>query len=116
MESPARYPPNTNLGLDLHRLLTQYSDTCANNWTVLFLQHHPGWRFGPLPNVDQQIEEINWYWRINLGLVDADTRNERAALISHIDPNVWLSNFERYIIQCVIDHQLPIITWSTKYV
>lgn len=108
--------PSYDLARENYKGISLQCHDCATRFESMFISTHPAWVYGPLPLLAQQIAELNWFWRLNLGLLSNDTICERSALIDNIDSNVWLDNFEKYVLPTVVNEELPKLKWSNNYV
>lgn len=98
---------NEDLGWQIYYLLNRYDQNVAARWRSLFLERHPAWVVGPLPSIEGQVREINYFWRTQIGLLEDNTLDVRRYLVDGIDDEQWLRLFERYVLQTVLDYQLP---------
>lgn len=110
--SPNSETLHTDLARALHQRLLTQDPGCADRFEGLFLNSHPGWTHGPLPPINQQIRALNEFWRLNLGMLQADTMLAREALIDGISPEVWLENFGIYVLPTATEHGLPTLRWE----
>lgn len=98
-----------NVGLAVHELLMERSGTCAGRFSLMFLQGQPKWVEG-LP-VESQIILLNVFWRVQLGSLNYDTSKERGMLFDGVDANIWLANFKKYVVNTVVNNQLPNVNY-----
>ena len=101
-----------DLATELFNRLHAKSPQHAERWKALFMNQHPGWTQGPLPNTTQQIHDINEFWRVQLGMLDRNTLHARSCIVDNLDPDMWLHNFEEYVMQSVLIQTLPNQRWN----
>lgn len=51
--------------------------------------------------------ELNRFWRVELGRVDADTLSERECLIDGLESKAWLGYFRTQVTPTIIRFELP---------
>lgn len=102
-----------DLAGELFSLLHAKSPEHAERWRALFIDRHPGWTQGPLPALDVQIREINEFWRVQLGMLSGDTLHARGCIVDNLEPDVWLGNFKRYVMEAVLYQPIPNQRWYT---
>lgn len=105
--------PQRDLAAELYERIKLRSPECANKWKHLFIEAHPSWATGQLPSVEQQIVEMSDFWRVQLGMMDYDTINLRNKIVDSVSPDIWLQNFERYLMDVVVGKPLPNGSWKT---
>lgn len=105
-------PVARDLAGELFARLQLRSPSHAERWKALFINQHPGWTHGPLPAVNAQIREINEFWRIQLGMLTADTLYARSCIVDNLAPDVWLRNFDRYVMSAVLFEPIPTQQWN----
>jgi hypothetical protein len=103
-----------DLAAELFARLQSRSPEHAERFRALFTNQHPGWSAGNLPPHDVQIREINEFWRIQLGMLSEDTLHARSCIVDNLEPDVWLSNFDRYIMEAVLYQPIPTQRWSGR--
>ena len=96
-----------NVAQELYDLLHRSDYQAAERWRSFFIDSHPAWRHGPLPVENEQLRAMNKFWRTQIALLQDNTFDIRRYLVDDIDPNAWLSIFERHILGMVIEKQLP---------
>jgi hypothetical protein len=101
-----------DLAAELFALLGSRSPDHAERWKALFINRHPWWTTGPLPDVSIQIREINEFWRVQLGMLLGDTLHARSCIVDNLEPDVWLGNFKRYVMEAVLYEPLPNQRWQ----
>jgi len=101
-----------DLASEIFSRLQSRSPNHAERWKALFINQHPGWTHGPLPAVNEQIREINEFWRMQLGMLTSDTLHARSCIMDNLDPDVWLRNFERYVMNAVLFEPIPTQRWN----
>ena len=55
----------------------------------------------------KDIMAVNNYLRIQLGLLDADTTEERQCLANDVNLDEWIDNFEDVVAPTIVRYQLP---------
>jgi len=97
---------------ELFARLQSRSPNHAERWKALFINQHRAWTHGPLPSVNVQIREINEFWRVQLGMLTSDTMYARSCIMDNLDPDIWLRNFERYVMEVVLYEPIPTQQWN----
>lgn len=65
------------------------------------------------PNWDlRDVNRINNFFRLNLGLLPTDTMEARSALNFEGDFNAWSENFEEFVLPVLIKRGIP--PWNTS--
>jgi len=101
-----------DLAHELFVRLRQRSDAHAQRFESLFMKQHPNWTTGNLPSLTQQIHIVNEFWRMQLGLMSIDTLSVRSCIADNVTVEDWLSNFERYLIDFILNQQaIPNYRW-----
>lgn len=98
-----------NVGLAVHELLMERSATCAGRFSLMFLRGQPKW-VDNLP-IESQITLLNVFWRVQLGSLSHDTHKERSMLFDNVDAHTWLANFKKYVVNTVVNNQLPNVNY-----
>jgi hypothetical protein len=96
-----------DLADELFQQLQRRSPEHALRWRLLFINKHTGWVGGSKLTHEQQIHEINEFWRVELGLLNTNTLNARSCIIEDISPDIWLRNFNRYVMDVILTDTLP---------
>ena len=98
---------NRDLAGELFQHLQRRSPDHAVRWKALFINKHPGWSGTQLLALDAQMHEINEFWRMELGLLDINTLDARSAIVEDVHPDIWLRNFDRYVLDVILADTLP---------
>lgn len=105
--------PNRDLAAELYERIKLRSVDRAELWKHMFIEAHPNWASGQLPSVERQIVEMSNFWRMQLGMLDADTINLRSTIVDTVSPDIWLQNFEKYLMDVVVSQPIPNGSWQT---
>ena len=90
-----------DLKQEVYELLKKASPASAQNWNSLFTHQVASEPF------HVQVEHVNSFWRVQLGLLSESTINEREYLMNGLTVDQWLLRFERYVIPTIARHNLP---------
>lgn len=88
-----------NFKTQVYDALMERSEFAAKLFDRTF--HHPSRT--QEPPVALLINDLNQYWRIQLGSLNVDTINARSALIDTDDFPKWLSWFKQYVLPTAVD-------------
>ena len=105
--------PNRDLAAELYERIKLRSVDRAELWKHMFIEAHPNWASGQLPSVERQIIEMSNFWRMQLGMLDADTINLRSTIVDTVSPDIWLQNLEKYLMNVVVSQPIPNGSWQT---
>lgn len=101
-----------DLAFELFSRLRHRSVPHAERFEALFINQHPGWTHGPLPNLLQQMRAMNEFWRVQLGLLSRDTLYVRSCIVDDLEVEDWLRNFERYVMDTIlVQTEIPNYQW-----
>lgn len=59
-------------------------------------------------SIENQLAAVNSFWRIQLGQLRINTIPQRECLQDDIAIDVWLNNFETYVIPVIVKYKLPV--------
>ncbi|MBN22744.1 MAG: hypothetical protein CL678_15775 [Bdellovibrionaceae bacterium] len=82
-------------------VLLKVSQASHQRWLALFpepIDHLP---------VKQQMEVVNGFWRVQLGLLNEPTYRVRENLAIDINSQQWMQRFEQDIVPFIVRHNLP---------
>lgn len=102
-----------NLALDLYERMKVRSPLQASRWYQLFTSHPNSWTETNVPNMDIQMRTINTFWHTQLGMMETNTLHVRRCIIEGISPDIWLQNFERYVMPLLLENEeVPNGRWN----
>lgn len=58
-------------------------------------------------NENEEIRELNRYWRNQLAALHTSTISARTCLVDDIDPRDWLRHFSQLVLPTIVTHNLP---------
>lgn len=88
---------------ELHKLFLKRDVNIASRWEALF-----GKLRGSSASISNQMLHINSFWRLQIGLLkDQDTFMCRQAIVDDIDLDIWLRNYELYVLPTIVKNNLP---------
>lgn len=100
---------------ELYERLLSRSPTHATKWKAVYIDVRERFTANrQLPSVDIQIQEINRFWHAELGLAPMDTRHARSCLIPTVSADVWLSNFEKYVMSTILQIETTNGPWEAQ--
>lgn len=104
---------SVDLAAETYDLLYGVSQDRAESFRAIFQSQH-GDQF-KLLSTDDQIIQLNNFWRIQLGLVNVDTLDTRRYLYDNISARDWLSNFKRFILNAIAKYSLPCQSYHVSH-
>lgn len=100
--------PTRDVAVELYNLLYTHSKDHAERLRSGFIET----RTLPLLDEDKQIQQLNQFWRYELGSLPIDTIKERSALCESVSVEVWIANFKKYIFPTIVKYTCPIQSFS----
>jgi len=81
--------------------LGNHSETAVSLWNT----HSP---IVQGQGIQEDLRRVNNFLRIQLGLLDIDTTEERCCLSNNCDLNEWIENFEDVVLPTILKYGLPV--------
>lgn len=94
----------SNLSSTVKAVIAKRSISAAERFELMFVAKYPD---QPNKTIEQQLNEVNTFWRIQLGKLPIDTKKERECLINQIQINDWLRNFDDCVADTIVNNNLP---------
>lgn len=91
-----------DLKLEIFNIFSEVDSHLAERWNTLFTSNIT------LLTELQQLNAMNLFWTMQLGLLNVNTFSEREYLATDVDARTWLKRFKKYVLPTIIAHGLPV--------
>lgn len=104
-----------NLALELYERMKVRSPHQASRWYHLYTSQEGQGSNVTIPDMSVQMKSINLFWHTQLGMMSQNTLHIRRCIIDGISPDIWLQNFERYVMPVLLENEeVPNGRWNIQ--